>query len=222
MHLSYPMKSAAALLSLLISLAGVGCAASADDADTESSGSAVTGDPTYDAVVRGTKRVETDNTRNAAQSASTHMIGFIRGAKTDKVLTRLLSVKGWTEIRDAEGGQPFVKAEITSDTTVAGARKIGVKLTLDEGVTLEIEGTAKEGGRGIEVRMVNTTGYKHWLAGTIIEAGKMRIAFDVVPYEGGVIVDATMSAKLKKMEEKAAGMTASVALVFDWIAAGLR
>ena len=216
------MKSTAVLLSLLISLAAVGCAAPTDDADAESSGSAISGDPKYDAVVHGKTRVDTDATRNASQSASTHMIGFIKGAKTDKVLDRLLSVKGWTEIRDADGEQPFVKAEVTSDTTVAGARKINVKLTLDKGVTLEIEGTAKQGDRGIEVRMVNTTGYKHWLAGTILEAGKMHISFDLVPYDSGVIVDATMTAKLKKMEDKAAGMTASVALVFDWIAAGAR
>ncbi|HSO36799.1 MAG TPA: hypothetical protein VLT33_29940 [Labilithrix sp.] len=216
------MKSTAVLLSLLLSLAAVGCAAPTDDADAESSGSAISGDPKYDAVVHGKTRVDTDATRNASQSASTHMIGFIKGAKTDKVLDRLLSVKGWTEIRDADGEQPFVKAEVTSDTTVAGARKINVKLTLDKGVTLEVEGTAKQGDRGIEVRMVNTTGYKHWLAGTILEAGKMHISFDLVPYDSGVIVDATMTAKLKKMEDKAAGMTASVALVFDWIAAGAR
>jgi hypothetical protein len=38
-----------------------------------------------------------------------------------------------------------------------------------------------------------------------------------VSYEGGVIVDATMKAKLRKMEEKAAKLTGSIALIFDWL-----
>jgi hypothetical protein len=217
------MKSTAALLGLLLSLASltaVGCAAPTDGPEGESSASALENDPVYDAVVRDGTKVETNAAHTADQSASTHMVGFIRGAKSDRVLNRLLSVKGWTEIEDADGARPFTKAEILSDAVVEGTRKVAVKLTLDKGVTLEVEATAKDGAHGIEVRMTNTTGYKHWLAGTILEAGRLHIAFDIVPYQGGVIVDGTMTAKLKKMEDKAAGMTAAVALVFEWVAAG--
>ena len=217
------MKSTAALLSLLISLAVVGCAAPEDDAEGDgSSASAFTNDPRYDAVIRGGTKVEANNVPNAEQSASTHLIGFVRGAKSDRVLARLLSVNSWSEIHDANGDKPFKKTEVLSDATANGVRTITARLTLDKGVTLEVQGTAKEGPRGIEVRMTNTTGYKHWLAGTILEKGKLHIAFDLVPYQDGVIVDATMSAKLKKMEDQAAGMTGSVKLVFDWIAAGAR
>lgn len=215
------MKHLTPFLLLLLSLSMIACVAPASDGAEESaSEGALTGDPTYDAVVRDGAKVATNATHDATQSASTHMIGFIRGAQAGRVLTRLLSVNGWTEIRDPDGDQPFHKAEILSDDDVNGVRKLHVKLTLDKGVTLEVEATARQGARGIEVRMTNTTGYRHWLAGTILEAGKLHISFDLVPYAGGVIVDATMAAKLKKMEDKAAGMTGAVTLVFDWIAAG--
>lgn len=194
-----------------------GCAAPADDEDVGAATGAASGDPVYDAVVRGGTKVETDAARSAEQSASTHLVGFMPRARTTAALDRLLTVGAWKEIKDADGERPFTKASVLSDTTANGIRSIKVKLELDGGVTLDVEGTAKETADGIAVHLENTSAYKHWLAGTILEARKLSIDVELVSYESGVIVDAKMKAKLKKMEDKAAKLTGSIALIFDWL-----
>jgi hypothetical protein len=68
------------------------------------------------------------------------------------------------------------------------------------------------------VTLTNTNAFKHWLAGTVMDANKLTIAVRLVPYEGGVIVDATMRVKLRKMEDKAAELTGSLASIFEWLA----
>lgn len=195
-----------------------GCAAEpGDEDDAASVEGANTSNPTYDAVVRGATKVETSSARTADQSASTTLLGFMPGASPEAALDRLFEVGAWKEIRDADGEQPFTKATVKSDTTVNGVRTIAVKLELDGGVTLDVAGTAKETTKGIVVHLENTSAYKHWLAGTILEAKKLSIDVELVKYQGGVIVDAKMKAKLKKMEDKAPKLTGSIALIFDWL-----
>lgn len=213
-------RSLPLLASLCFALSA--CTAPVDEEDGAAISAAVTNNPEYDEVVRDGTKVATNTTRNAEQSASTRLIGFVPGTERDRVLDRLLSVDRWTEIRDPDGDRPFTSSELVSDTTENGTRTVVVMLTLEGNVKLEIRGTAKEGDGRVEIRMTNSTAYKHWLIGTVLEKNKLHISFDLVPYEDGVIVDATMRAKLKKKEEKAAKLTGSLSSIFDWIAAGSR
>lgn len=216
------MKPHLLRLCLAFSLAVAGCAAPTDDEDESSSEAAVGENPVYAAVARSGTKIETDRTRNADQSAKTHLVGFIRGGDSARVLDRLLSVARWTEISDGEGYRPFTRAEMLSDRTQDGVRTVAVKVTLDGGVALEIRGTSKSGADKIEIRMTNSTAYRHWLIGTVLDENKLQLSFDLVPFRGGVIVDATLKAKLKKKEDRAAELTGAVGPIFSWLAAGSR
>lgn len=195
-----------------------GCAAPDEGEDVGAQGAAVGSNPEYDAVVRDGTKVTTDKTRNARQSASTHLVGYVPRARAEAVLDRLLAVQRWTEIRDTEGTKAFSKAQLLSDDEAGGVRTITAKVTVDGGAKLDIRGTAKESGEKLVVSITNTNAYKHWLMGTILEANKMSMDIALVPYEGGVIVDATMRAKLAKMEDRAPELTGSIASIFDWLA----
>jgi hypothetical protein len=207
------------LLSMLAvtGLGAGGCAAPTEEDDASSSSAAQTRNPVYDAVIANGTKVETDATRSASVSAETHLIGYVKRGNTDALLAQLLSVGRWTEIADPEGDKPFKRAEVLSDTGELGARTVTGKITMDKGVTLEVRAVATAEGGTRTVRIVNTTGFKHWLAGTILEANRLFIDVKLVPYEGGVIVDATMRAKLKKMEDKAPELTASLESIFTWL-----
>lgn len=216
------MKLSLSVVSLLSALClaplMTGCSAEpAEDDDAAQTEGAQTTNPAYDAVVSGGTKVETSSTRNADQSASTQLLGFMPGASPEAALNRLFKVDAWKEIRDADGAQPFTKATVKSDTTTNGIRNIVVQLELDGGVKLDVAGTAKETTKGIVVHLENTSAYKHWLAGTILEAKKLSIDVALIDYRDGVIVDAKMKAKLKKMEDKAPKLTGSIALIFDWL-----
>jgi hypothetical protein len=200
-----------------------GCAAPTDDESVDSAGaeSALVSNPEYDAVVRSAshRKVTTDSAHTAAQSASTHLIGFIPRGQANATLDRLLAVQRWTEIRDAEGETPFTRAQLLSNNDASGVRTVTAKITLDAGATLEIKANAKDAeGGAIAMQATNTTKFKHWLAGTILDENKLAMDVRLIPYEGGLIVDATMRVKLKKMEDKAPALTGSVTSIFDWLA----
>jgi hypothetical protein len=210
--------------SLMLASAVSGCAAPGEEeeaAQSAGSESALGSNPEYDAVISSStkSKITTDSTRNAQQSASTHLVGFIARGSADAVLDRLLAVQRWTEIRDVDGEKPFTKAQLLSDTEANGVRTVTAKITLDAGATLEIKAVAKDADNGaIAVSATNTTKFKHWLAGKILDENKLAIDIRLVPYADGLIVDATMRVKLEKMEDKAPKLTGSVAPIFEWLA----
>lgn len=211
------LRHVALLSSLLVTPLAMGCAAPTEEDAAASSAAAQTKNPVYDAVVREGTKVTTDATRTAERSAETHLVGFVRQGDEDKLLAQLLSVGRWTEIRDAEGEQPFQRAELLSDSGDGATRTVTGKISMERNVTLEVRAVASQEGAARVVRVTNTTAFKHWLAGTVLEANKLVIDVKLVPYEGGVIVDATMRAKLKKMEDKAPELTSAIQSIFDWL-----
>lgn len=212
------MLPAMLLGALVLSPALFGCAAPDDETEEiGAQGGAASQDPEYDAVVRGGTKIETDDRRTADRSSSTHLVGYLPRARTEAVLDRLLAVQRWTEIRDAEGEAPFKKAERLSDASDGGVRTVTAKITTDGGAKIDLRATAKEDGERLVVTITNTKAFKHWLAGTILEPGKLVMEIELVPYEDGVIVDATMRVKLAKMEDRAAELTGSLASIFDWL-----
>src|SRR5687768_15286483 len=90
--------------SFLFLLAIAGCSAeTGEEAEEGSAAASAQENPLYDAVVRDGTKVTTDRTRSATQSASTHLVGFLRGADADRVVEKLLTVQRWTEVRDVDG-----------------------------------------------------------------------------------------------------------------------
>ena len=102
-----------------------------------------------------------------------------------------------------------------SDSTNAGVRTVNGKVTLQGDIPLEIRAVVRTEDDKITIRIANTTGYKHWLAGKILEPGKMTIDVTLVSLDGGVIVDSTIKVKLEQMEDKAATFCSSLPMA--WI-----
>lgn len=217
------MKSILARFAVVCALVGplaMGCAAPAGDDDADSSTSALGSNPVYDAVISGGTKVESNRTPSSTQSASTNLTGWIPNKTAGSVVEQLFEVARWTEMKGPDGERPFTKTEVSSDASSGGARTVAAKLTLDGGVTIEVKGVAKTVGGKTTINFTNTTKYKHWLAGTILEANKMNIDITLVPYENGVIVEAKMAAKLSKMEDKAPQLTGAIKIIFDWLKTG--
>lgn len=205
---------------------GAGCSGAAEDESAESAGSAQTAVPAYDAVIRNGTKVDTAAAPTARESSSTHLLGYIPRVTPAAGLKQLLSVARWSDIRDAEGGQPFTHAQVVSDTGTAASagdggaattRKVVVKLTLDGGVDLDVKATVSAQDGALAVRLVNTTGYSHWLVGEILAPEKLSMELKLVPYKDGLIVDATTRVKLSQMEDRAPKLTASITAIFDWL-----
>lgn len=197
------------------SLATVGCAGETDE-DTATAEGALT---EYEGVKRSGTKVKSETTPTDAYSARTRLVGYIASAEVDDVQKQLLSVAQWTSIKSAEGDKPFEAASVKSDTTSGATRTVNGKVTLQGDVPLEIRAIAKAEDGKTTVRIANTTGYKHWLAGKILEPGKLTIDVKLVELDGGVIVDATMTVKLEQMEDKAPPFCAALPMVFDWLKA---
>lgn len=193
-----------------------GCVGATDEENTESADSAQTV-AAYDAVIRSGTKVETSEVPTARDSSSTHLVGYIPRVAPAAGLKQLMSVARWSDIRDAEGGQPFTHAQIVSDTGTGATRKVLVKLTLDGGVDLDVKAVASEQGTTMTVRFVNTTSYSHWLVGEILAPEKLSMELKLVPYKDGLIVDATTRVKLSQMEDRAPKLTASIAAIFEWL-----
>jgi hypothetical protein len=205
---------------LLVPLVGAtGCAGdtSSEDGAVDDAPAAATSVPAYDAVIRNGTKVDTEEEPTTRASASTHLLGYIPRVAPAGGVKQLLTVGRWADIRDADGTQPFTSAQIVSDSGSGATRKLTVKLTLDGGVDLDVKAVATEQDTGIVVRIVNTSAYSHWLAGTILEPEKLVMELKLVPYKDGLIVDATTRVKLAQMEDRAPKLTASIRAIFDWL-----
>lgn len=199
-------------------LLGSGCAAPTVEESTGDATGAVSAIAEYDAIIKSGTKVETNSTPTAAQSASTTLLGWIPKVEPDAGVKQILTVARWSEIRDADGAQPFTSAKVTSDSGSGNTRKLAVKLTLDGGVELDVKVVATEDDKGIiTVRVVNTSLYKVFLVGTVLEPEKLVMELKLIPYKDGIIVDATSRVKLSALESKAPPLTASIKAIFDWL-----
>lgn len=205
------------LLFAIVAGSATACGAPRDNA--VSSDAAFTANPEYDAVIaRGAPRVVNDDTQSAQQSASTRVVGFVADSDPDDVVAKLLDVSRWTEIEDGEGEPAFERAVVLSESTDGSLRATNAELTMTGGVKLEIRAVVQETADGHRVRIANTTAYKHWFAGTILEPQKLSIDVKLVRYREGTIVDATARAKLRRLESQAGELTGSLEHIFRWLA----
>jgi hypothetical protein len=199
-------------LGLALTPLAAGCAA--DGADDATSEDALT---EYDAVAKGKTKVESSTTPTATESAHTRIVGFIKGRDADAVAGQLLKVARWKEVEADDGSKPFTAARVVSDSTANGTRTLAAHLTLDGGIDLDVRATSKNDNGAIVVGFTNTSEYTHWLAGKVLEKGKLKIDVKVVPHEGGTIVDATARVKLAAAEDRAAGLTGALLPIFTWL-----
>lgn len=197
------------------SLATVGCAGEVGE-DAASAQSALT---EYQAVKRNGTKVRSSTEPTDAYSARTRVVGYIPSSEIDEVLEQLLTVRDWTSIRSRAGDKPFEAASVKSDTKSGDTRTLNGKVTLQGDIPLDIRAIAKAEDDETTVRIANTTGYKHWFAGKILEPGKLTIDVKLVALDGGVIVDASMQVKLEQMEDRAPPFCAALPMVFDWLEA---
>jgi hypothetical protein len=220
------MARVALALPLVLALFGfvAGCVAPLDEDDGDTTASASSRSvPEYDAVVRGGTKVETDRTRSATQSARTRLVGYLPGATAPRAMSQLLDVARWTEIEDAEGEAAFQRARVSADERSEDGRIVDARLTLDNGVAFDVRAVATtEDDDVLRLRITNTSGYRHWLAGRILDPNALTIDVKLVPYASGVIMDATVTAKLRKMEDRAVPLTTSIELIFNWLAQPAR
>lgn len=213
-------SSTSATLALLAALAvplAAGCASEA--ADDEASSDALT---EYDAVVKSGTKIESSSAPTESESARTRLVGFLKGRTVTAVSTQLLKVAKWKDIEDSEGNKPFTAARVTDDDESGGTRTLNAHLTLDGGVELDVRATAKQSDGAAAISLVNTSEYRHWLAGKVLEKGKLKIDVKIVPHAkdgatDGVIVDATAKVKLAAAEDKAPGLTRSLVPIFGWL-----
>jgi len=198
-----------------------GCAADSDDedGDGETAEAAATRNAGYDAAVRtGKPTIKSVTTPTAEASATTTLVGFVPRIATDKTGARLLSVQKWTEITNADGSKPFTRVKLRGDSGGGATRTIEASVTMDGGVDIDVKVTAKVGENGnVTIKLVNTSPYNHWLAGRVLDPGKLVIEVKLVKYEGGTIVDASMKAKLNSAEDRAADIVGAIAPIFDWL-----
>ncbi len=210
----------ASLLALALA-ASTGCAAPAEEEGDDATAAAQTRNPAYDEAVRAaTAKVTADDTPNAQRSSETTLIGYIPNAKADKILAKLLDVARWTEIKDGDAA-PFTSATATSDDEGSPKRIVRGKVVLQGDVSLDVRLTADDAGEnGYTVAITNTTGYRHWLLGTVLEPGKLTMTIKLVPYERGLVVDARATVKLLKAEDRAPRITGAVRPIFAWLKGG--
>jgi hypothetical protein len=208
------MRNGSLALLFCLSLVGAaGCAAQAGD-DSASSDQALT---EYEGVAKNGTKVTSSTTPTETQSAKTRLVGFIKNTQLDAVANELLRIDHWKTIKDKDGNKPFDASSLKGDSTSNGVRTVTGKVTINGGIDLDLRATSRGDETKTTLHFTNTTGYKHWLAGQILDPGKLTIDVTLVPLQDGVIVDATMKVKLDQMEDKAAGFCAALPLVFDWL-----
>jgi hypothetical protein len=206
------MRLSGFVLLLSLSLVGVGCAA-----PTEDVASADQALSEYQSVEKNGTKVVSNTTPTESQSAKTRLVGFIPSAQVDAVAAQLLHIDRWTAIEDKDGNKPFESSSLKGDSTSGDIRTVTGKVTIQGGIPLDFRGQARSAEDKTTIHFTNTTGYKHWLAGQILDPGKLTIDVTLVPLDDGVIVDATMKVKLDQMEDKAADFCAALPLVFGWL-----
>lgn len=202
------------VLALSLGLAATACSVTSSD-DASASAQDLTA---YDSVVTHGTKVETDDTRNDHQSAKTRVIGFMKSRAVDASSKQMSAIAHWTDIKADDGTRAFSAARVVSDHTTGSTRTITAKVTLADGVAIDVSCTVRPLDDGTtSVKIVNTTGYEHWLAGTVLKPNGIVIDAKLVSYQDGVIFDATMRVKLETMEERAAGLAATLPEVFTWL-----
>ena len=207
------MVRPARFLFALLLTATAACAASSDDDAETGTAQALT---EYDSVVQHGTKVESDPTPNATYSSKTRVVGYLPHTSPALAKTQLLKIDRWKEMRDDDGNKIFPSAGIQNAT----ATTVTAQLTLQGDIPLivTLKPTTDANGK-VTIHITNTTGYTHWLAGQILAPGKLVLDVMLIPKNDGVIVDATMKVKLDQMEDKAAGFTSALPVVFDWLLA---
>lgn len=225
-------------LLLLPALAATATGCAADAEDLGEAGSAATStrqagadDPTpgpsdaeprnaaYDAVARRAK-ITNKATPGGAFSAETTLLGYVPDAKVADVQEKLLGVRKWPDIKGDDGSRVFTASRVVSDDKGETKRTIKANVTLDGDISLDTKlvADAREGG-GRKVSVANTSTYRHWLAGDVLLPGKLTIDLALIPYQGGVIVDAKARVKLEASEDSAPAITGYVVPIFNWLKA---
>lgn len=203
------------VLALVTALGSAACAGETSGEDAAAADQNLTA---YDAVVKNGTKVENDTDATPTQSAKTHLVGYLKGRQPATVQKQLMSLGKWTQIKDDQGNQPFTKSRVTNDHTSDNSRTVDAVLTASAGVDITLDAKATTGEDDTRtIHMTNTAASRHWLAGTIIDTGKLVIDVKIVPYKDGTIVDATIKVKLAQMEDKASELTGALPMTFQWL-----
>jgi hypothetical protein len=219
------------LLAAVAATAGAGCAAETDDPGSADSAATkqpdATGAPAaaeprnaaYDAVARKAK-VTNKATPGEAVSAETTLLGYVPDAKVEDVQDKLLGVRRWPDIKADDGGRVFTASRVVSDDHGETKRTIKANVTLDGNISLDTkvvsEGRADAAGRKVSIS--NTSTYTYFFADVLLP-GKLTIDLQLVPYQGGVIVDGRARVKLNASEDSAPAITGYVVPIFNWLKA---
>lgn len=207
-------------LFVLAAVTTTGCAADTegDEEPTGESTAAWTANPAYDAAMQKTK-VSTTPTPGGAYSAQTTLVGFIPAEKADDTVKKLLGVRRWTEVVAEDESQVFSAARVLADDNKSPIRTVRSNVTFPGSISLDVKLVAEKLADGSQkVTITNTTGYRHWFAGQVLDAGKLVIEVKIIPYkQGGVIVDARARVKLNSQEGQAPGITSYVEPIFSWL-----
>lgn len=200
-----------------------GCAADAEEdtgaAEAANSTDAGPKNPTYEAVRRSPK-IANRATPGGATSAETTLLGYIPGDKVSDTLGKIAGVRRWPEITNEDGSRVFTAARVSSDNAQNGTRTVRANVTLDGDIALDTKLVAQPGENGSQkVTITNTSGYRHWLAGQVLDPNGLAIELELVPYQGGVIVNAKARVKLNSQEQMAPGITSYVVPIFNWLKA---
>ena len=204
------------LAAFLLAPLSAGCAGS--EPGTAASEEALTSNPAFDAVIKDGTKIESVDQPTATESARMHLVGWIPGRTQKSVLDQLFDLPRWTEIRATDGRQPFQKVDLLGapPSKDGEERTVAAKVSLENDVVLDFAGTSTMAGETASVRVVNTSTYKVLFV-TVVEPGSVEMTIGLVPYEDGVIVDATMHVKLKHKEDRAPRLVASIKHIFDWL-----
>lgn len=212
---------------LLLAAAGLaGCSADTEGEDGATDGTAAqTGtdagakNPTYEAVLKRAK-VVSNATPGGATSAETTLLGYVPKEKVEDTLAKLLGVRHWTEIQNDDGSAVFTATRVASDDNGATKRTVKANVTLSGDISLDTKVVAEKQDDGSQkITITNTSGYRHWLAGQVLDPGKLVIEIKLVPYQDGVIVDAHARVKLDVQENQAPTITAYIVPIFNWLKA---
>lgn len=225
MHLPRPRLALVAVA--LTALATVACAGTAEDgsaADAGNAAAAQTANPAYEAAARASSpKVETTTTPGEEVSSATSLLGFVPNRTVDEVASQLVDITRWREIKD--GPDPiFSSARELRDDEASPRRTVAGKVTLASGdISLDVALTADARPDATRVVVTNTTGYRNFLLGRILDPGKLTMSFKLVPYERegrgprGVIVEATVRVKLESFEDRAGAISSAVTPIFSWL-----
>jgi hypothetical protein len=219
------------VLAVVAATAGAGCAAETDDPGSADSAATrqpdATGAPSaaeprnaaYDAAARKAK-ITNKATPGEAVSAETTLLGYIQTASVEEVQDKLLGVRRWPDIKADDGGRVFTASRVVSDDHGEAKRTIMANVTLEGNISLDTKvlSEARPEGTGRKVSITNTSTYTYFFSDVLLP-GKLTIDLQLIPYQGGVIVDGRARVKLNASEESAPSITGYVVPIFNWLKA---